>query len=80
MAESWTNVYRTGGTHNAKWQRALPLKSKEEAEHQADEIRRMGYKTLTNTTEFWNTIGLPVGFCEHCDPLTGEYRNCGCTN
>jgi hypothetical protein len=78
MTESWTNVYRTGGTHNAKWQRAFPLKTEAEARAQALEIERQGYKTHTNTTEFWNTIGLPVGFCSHCDPMTGEYRNCGC--
>jgi hypothetical protein len=55
----YTTIYWMGGSLRGKWQRCLPVATKEEAENQAASIRRGGRPALVNLTTAWDTIGLP---------------------
>lgn len=59
---TFTTVYRTGGTANAKWHAALPVATREEADRQREEVERMGYKALVKTTREVELHGLPEGW------------------
>ena len=72
--QSYTVVYRMGGYLNATWHRCVPVATKEEALEQAAEIERGGRKALVRPTAEWDSVGLPVGFCGKCDPITGVCR------
>lgn len=55
-------VFATGGSTNAKWQRAADIfKTEEAANRRRDVIVRMGYPAYTHATEVLETIGLPEG-------------------
>ena len=58
---TYTTVYYMGGTLNGRWQRALPVATKEEAIAQVADIERGGRVALYNRTEVWDAIGLPEG-------------------
>lgn len=75
----YTVVYRKGGTHNATWHRTVEFTRLADAHESVDELNRAGYKTHVQETRILDAIGLPVGWCAHCDPITGEcVGNCTC--
>lgn len=59
MEESFTVIYRTGGTKNFKWKEVLPVATKKEAEKKKKELERMGYKSIIHKTKELRSIGLP---------------------
>lgn len=71
--------YRTGGWMNAKWHATMP-ETPEYARKMAEDTRRMGYKAFLVTLDEHRNIGLPVGFCRHANPITGEMaeKTCNC--
>ncbi len=71
---SFTVAYRTGGRLNCTWRRTLAFATREEARQAAADTERMGYKALVFETAKLDAIGLPVGWCSGCDPMTGDCR------
>lgn len=67
-------VYRTGGYLNAKWHRMINYPTRDAAQAAADDVERMGYKTIVQSVAYLDAIGLPVGYCSECDSITGECR------
>ena len=73
-------AYRTGGFKNAKWHLTVAMESEERAAQVADEIKRMGYFAIARPKKVWDSVGIPVGYCERCCPMTGACLNRGiCT-
>ena len=60
--ESFTVVYRTGGTENCQWRRTSALSSKEAARDLANLNERMGYKSLVFKTGDLDSLGMPTGW------------------
>ena len=77
----FTVIYRTGGWRNAEWHMCSYSMNAYDARKRADELNRMGYKTIQHYTDQLEKMGLPVGFCRHADPITGEMKakTCDCT-
>ena len=73
-------TYRAGGWMNATWHATCATRPGEETKQRVLEIERAGYKTRTFNLNEMTTIGLPVGFCVHADPLTGrmDEKTCDC--
>jgi len=71
-------AYRTGGWMNAKWCETTPTLDGEDTKRRVEEIERQGYKTRTFTKRERDVIGLPIGFCVHADPITGEMKEKTC--
>lgn len=68
-------IYRTGGYLNAVWRPVLDrFKTREDAAPKVAELERMGYLAMVKPTREIDVIGLPVGYCSQCDPVTGECR------
>lgn len=57
--KSYTVIYRTGGTDNFKWNKALPVDSLGEAVKQKDRLETSGYPALIHDTAAINSVGLP---------------------
>ena len=57
--KTYTVIYRTGGTHNFQWKKALPLASMQEAIVQKNDLMRQGYPALIHRTDLLDSIGLP---------------------
>jgi hypothetical protein len=68
--ETFTVVYRTGGTESAKWRKCLPVLSSAEAVALADDIGRMGYKAIIHFTATLEAIGMPTGWTGYESGLT----------
>lgn len=63
MARRYVVVYRTGGTVNACWHRALvEHDTKEAAQQFAAEIERGGRRALVFTVAALDAVGLPEGY------------------
>lgn len=62
MIETFTVIYRTGGTINARWHRCATVATIEEAARMRDEIKRGGRKALIHKTHLLDAIGLPQGY------------------
>lgn len=60
--KTWTVIYRTGGTDNFQWHKALPVLSREEADTQKAVLTRQGYIALIHRTDLLEAIGLPDTF------------------
>lgn len=60
--EQYTVIYRTGGSERFTWHRLAKNTSLEIARKDAEEIERMGYKTLIHKTKQLDAIGLPETF------------------
>ena len=61
--ESYTVIYRTGGYASFEWKRiGTDFQTKADAKVKADEIERMGYKSLIFSTRQLNAAGMPEGF------------------
>ena len=61
--KTYTVIYRTGGTLNAKWHRTLGrFTDYKKAVASANEIERQGYKALIQDTKMLDAIGLPEGW------------------
>jgi len=59
-------VYRTGGVYSCKWNRVLEnYSTRDEALVKAQEIERMGYKTIIHKHSTLDIMGLPVGWKHH---------------
>jgi len=72
MANTWTVVYRTGGTARCAWHRVLDSYPNEtSARSKASEIERMGYRALVFITRQLDAIGMPEGW-DSDSPLRGE--------
>lgn len=56
-------VFRTGGYANFKWQRALPVETRDEALTQLAETQRMGFKAFIADYDKSMSIGLPETHC-----------------
>lgn len=56
--KSYSVIYRIGGTDRFEWKRTFS-KSRKGAEKDANDIERMGYKTLVVDHEQSLRIGLP---------------------
>lgn len=61
-ADTYTPIYRTGGTKRCTWRRVEAQPTKEAAQAKAAEIEKMGYKTLIHVTRILNVIGMPTGW------------------
>lgn len=59
---TFTVVYRTGGTSNAKWRRCVAVTTRNEAETMASELYVAGFKAIVFITSQLDAIGMPVGF------------------
>lgn len=59
MMKSYTVIFRTGGTENFRWNKALPVATIEEARTQRDAIERGGRPALIHDTARLNLLGLP---------------------
>ncbi len=80
--DTFTVIYRTGGWMNAEWHLTAPrFPNRARAGTFADGMERQGYKALIQFSSYVDKAGLPVGFCEHSDPMAGRpsKKNCGCT-
>ena len=55
--------YRTGGTHRCEW-RALfdTCQTDKQSLDNIERLERMGYKALRVKTEWFESIGLPIGW------------------
>lgn len=62
MHDTFTVIYRTGGTMNARWHRCASVATHEEARKMQDEIKRGGRKALIHNTRLLDAIGLPTGY------------------
>jgi hypothetical protein len=62
MTETFTTIYRTGGTERCQWKRCLPLTSEQAACEQAAHIERMGYRAIVHRTHILDAIGMPDGW------------------
>ena len=58
---TYTVIYRTGGTDNCQWHRALAVQTKEEATAQVAAIEHGGRRALYHETGRLDAIGLPTG-------------------
>ncbi|MCC6191354.1 MAG: hypothetical protein IT318_20215 [Anaerolineales bacterium] len=70
---AWQICYRTGGTENFRWELALPVATKAEAQQQAAEIRRGGRPALINTAYNWANIGVPETYGDYKQHPDGTY-------
>lgn len=68
----YTVIYRTGGYADAAWRPCRPVATMQEAVSQKGSIERGGRKALIKTTSGLAAVGLPVGWCRHCDSITGD--------
>ena len=60
MRQSYSVIYRDGGTINFKWHRVGgTYDNSQEADNKAAEIERMGYKTYVYKTQELDKIGMP---------------------
>jgi hypothetical protein len=62
MTDTFTTVYRTGGTENCVWKRCLAVPTETEARKQAADIERMGYLAIVHRTHVLDVIGMPEGW------------------
>lgn len=62
MTNTFTVIYRTGGTMNARWHRCAAVATIEDARKMQDDIRRGGRKALIHKTNLLDSIGLPSGY------------------
>jgi hypothetical protein len=62
MTETFTTIYRTGGTENCVWKRCLAVLTVAEANEQAAKIERMGYRAIVHRTHILDAIGMPEGW------------------
>lgn len=62
MRQSFTMIYRTGGTERCTWRRCLATLDLTEAERQAADCERMGYKAIVHHTDRLNAVGMPTGW------------------
>lgn len=60
--QSWTVVYRTGGTLNCVWKRALPVRTEAEARTLRAQCEVAGYKAIIHDTAVLDVIGVPEGW------------------
>lgn len=60
--DSFTVVYRTGGSKRCTWHRTKTYPTREAANGAAAEIERMGYKALVHVTRQLDLLGMPVGW------------------
>lgn len=60
--QTFTTIYRTGGTENCTWRRCLAVTSHDEAVRQARAIEQLGYKALIHRTRALDIIGMPEGW------------------
>jgi hypothetical protein len=58
----YTVIYRTGGELACEWHRSLISGSFEHCQNKAEEVQRMGYKTLIQDRNALAVMGLPVGW------------------
>jgi len=71
--QTYTVIYRTGGTENFKWNRVgerYPDRSS--AQKSADGLERMGYPSLVHDTKLLDAIGLPETFNANAHIVTVE--------
>lgn len=59
---TFTVIYRTGGTKRCTWRRTTPVLTREAANKRRDEVERMGYKAITHKTDELDRIGMPEGW------------------
>lgn len=60
--DTFTVVYRTGGTEVCKWHECVPVSTMEKALELRDDCARMGYKAIIHKTSFVRSNGLPEGW------------------
>lgn len=62
QAETFTVVYRTGGTENCVWKRSLTVVKSVEAIAIKESLERAGYKALIHKTSQLDKLGMPIGW------------------
>lgn len=63
MTNTYTIIYRTGGTANFRWHRVLErYATRHAASPVQDELERAGYLTRCHVTRQLDAIGLPETF------------------
>lgn len=61
--QTFTVIYRTGGTENFKWNRVGErYPDRASAKESAAGLERMGYPSLVHDTKLLDAIGLPESF------------------
>ena len=61
--QTFTVIYRTGGTENFKWNRVGErYPDRASAKESAASLERMGYPSLVHDTKLLDSIGLPESF------------------
>lgn len=61
MKNLYCVIFRTGGTENFKWNRSSAM-DKEAASNLCNDVKRMGYKAMTEKYESSMKIGLPESY------------------
>lgn len=59
---TYTVIYRTGGTENFRWLKALPVATKVEAQELAISVRSYGRVAIVHRTDLLDAIGMPETF------------------
>lgn len=60
--ETFTVMYRTGGTLRCRWVRCAAVATRAEAVPMVETIERMGYKALVFRTAYLDAVGGPEGW------------------
>jgi hypothetical protein len=60
--ETWTVIYRQGGTKRYRWVRTLDVETEENAQSHVVGLEKMGYRALKVKTAQLETLGMPEGW------------------
>ena len=71
---TYTVIFRMGGYLNATWHRMAWTGTLAAAEKHAAEIERGGRRAIVTSERELAIVGMPVGYCASCDPITGACR------
>lgn len=69
---NYSVIYRMGGPADCQWHQCRPVATMQEAVSLKDSIERGGRKAIIQRTSDLVSMGLPVGWCSKCDPMTGK--------
>ena len=61
-SDTFTVIYRTGGTLRCRWHKTSPKALREDAQALAADLEKAGDKSLVHNTQLLNAIGLPEGW------------------
>lgn len=62
MTETYTTIFRTGGTKSFSWKKCTPCQTYDAADKQAADIIRGGRWAMVYKTSQLNAIGIPTTY------------------